>query len=235
MELLTDMMERFASIESRVVTLVETLGQQAIEQSLGEADRDLREAGVSVAQLAGSVKEAAESLNEILVEFRAVVQVIQQADPARVAAAVAEVQEFIAGQHAETQAALQTLANESAQRHTETQAALVTSDEFIARQHAETQASLAAAEEAGARRHGEIQAAQQTLAADSAQRHSEIQAGMATSEEESVRRHGETHAVLSRQSADTGRGLSRLWGLAWGIMIAQAVGLALLAYMAFIK
>ena len=218
MELLTDMMERFASIESRVVTLVQTLEQQqAIEQSLGEADRDLREAGVSVAQLAGSMREAAESLNEILVEFRAVVQVIQQADPARVAAAVAEAQESIARSQAETQAAVQALANESAQRHTETQAALVK------------------LEEEGARRHAETQTALQASAAETAKRHMETQTALAAAEDASAHRHAETQDTLSRQSADADRGRGRLWGLGWGIIVAQAVGLVLLGYIAFVQ
>ena len=218
MELLTDLMERFVSIEDKVVSLVQTLEQQeAVEQALGAADKDLREAGTHMAQLADSIKATAETLNEILVEFRSAVQVIREADPARVAAAVAEAREFIARQQAEIQTAQQTLAAESAQRHTE------------------SQASLAAAEEAGARRHGELQAAQQTLAAESAQRHSEIQAAIMTSQEDNVSRHGETHAALSRQSADTSRGLSGLRGIALGITVAQAAGLALLAYMAFIQ
>lgn len=200
MELLTDLMDRFASIETRVVTLVSTLEeQQALEESFNAADRDLRDASTQVGQLAASMKETAESLKDILVEFRSAVQVIKEADPARVAATVAEAQEF------------------------------------IARQHAESQAALTAAEEAGARRHTEIQAAQQTLAAESAHRQSEIQAAILTSQEENASRHGETHAVLSQQRTDTGRGLTRLWGLAWGIIAAQAAGLALLAYIAFIK
>lgn len=211
-------MDRLASNGSRVDEILQRLEQQrAVEELLGAADKDLREVGVSVVQLAASTRAAAESLNEILVEFRAVVQVIQQADPARVAAAVAETQEFIARQHAETQSALQASAAESAERHVETRTA------------------LAAAEDASAHRHAETQAALQALADASAQRHTETQAALVTSEQEGSRRHGETQDTLSRQSADANRGLSRLWGLAWGIVIAQAVGLALLGYMAFVQ
>lgn len=182
MELLTDLMDRLTSIESRVVTVVRTLEeQQAIEESLGAANIDLRDASTKVGQLAASVKETAESLNEILVEFRLAVQVIREADPARVAATVAEAQES------------------------------------IARQHTESQATLAAAQEA------------------SSQRHSEIQAAIVTLQDDNAIRFGETSAVLSQHSTDTSRGLSRLQGLAWSIIGAQAAGLTLLAYMAFIQ
>lgn len=200
MELLTDLMDRLASIEHRVVSLVQTLEQQeAVEQALGAADSDLREASAHVAQLADSMKSSAESLNEILVEFRSAVQVIREADPARVAAAVAEAQEFIARQHAETQVALRATAADSAQRHGQTQ-------DFL-----------------------------QTSAVEAAQHYAEFQSTMTTSEEAAARRHGETEVTMSRQSAETNRGLNRLWGLGWGIIVAQAVGLALLTYTAFIK
>lgn len=215
-------MDRLASNGSRVDEILQRLEQQrAVEELLGAADKDLREVGMSVVQLAASTRAAAESLNEILVEFRSAVQVIQQADPARVAAAVAETQEFIARQHAETQSALQASAAEGAKRHVETRTALA--------------ATLAATEDANAHRHAETQTALQALADASAQRHTETQAALVTSEQEGSRRHGEMQDTLSRQSADANRGLSRLWGLGWGIVIAQAVGLALLGYMAFVQ
>ncbi len=159
MELLTDLMDRFTSIETRVVTLVRTLEeQQAVEESFNAADRDLRDASTHVGQLAVSMKETAESLNEILVEFRLAVQVIREADPARVAATVAEAQEFIARQHAESQASMAAAEEAGARRHAEIQAAQQTSAADIAQRHSEIQDAMVTSQENSVRQHGEIHA-----------------------------------------------------------------------------
>ena len=103
MELLTDLEARLRNIEKRAIELVQNLEEQStIEQSLIEARSSLSDTSNSVGRLIDSTKSATDSLQALLSEFRTVVRVLQDADPARAHEAIIRLEEHLDTDHQET-------------------------------------------------------------------------------------------------------------------------------------
>ena len=115
---MTELNDQMTRIENQIATLLEKLeNQRSLEDSLGEADEGLRAASDSVDRLAESNRATAESLANILAEFRLAIVLLEKADPDRAAAAISKLEEHLSSNHDETQKAISATAATIASRH----------------------------------------------------------------------------------------------------------------------
>ena len=93
MDLLTELNERIAEIENRIVVLVQHLERQRpLEEALDRAGQGLGKASTNIGKLADSTRASTEYLKNVLVAFREVVEALQRSDPARTLEAVSKVE-----------------------------------------------------------------------------------------------------------------------------------------------
>ena len=147
MEVLKDLSERLSDMETRVVDLLKRLEKQAeIEKSLDVAGKSLGDASSNVSKLSASTREVIEPLKNILTEFHSAIQILEGADPARVAAAVVKVQEQLSIHFEEMRSALST--NEEALLRQATDAVAMV-QKLLMDQHVETLSAVSKAKRIG--------------------------------------------------------------------------------------
>lgn len=98
MDILEELQERLDETERRAAEVVRRLEQfDELQQSLANAGRGLVEANANVSDLASAARDAVDSLNSVLAEFRRAVELLQATDPALISEKLLEIEQKLNG------------------------------------------------------------------------------------------------------------------------------------------
>ncbi len=103
MKILSELEERLEENQGRIDNLVQHLERHSdLQRAFVNAEQGLLDAGKSIAHLAESARTAVESLNSVQAAFKQIVDLLQRADPEKVAQAVAQVERRLQAARKET-------------------------------------------------------------------------------------------------------------------------------------